>query len=65
MQNAKAVINGMEPSPSLIVSVDPLAKIYLRFVIQYHVQNNPPLFLILDCLESIPNRLKNPFNIIF
>jgi hypothetical protein len=64
MQNAKAVINGMERSPSLIVSVVPLAKNYPSFLIQCHVQNNPPLFRILNRLESIPHRPKNPFNII-
>ena len=64
MQNAKAVIIGMKRSPSLTVSVVPLAKIFLSFMIQCHVQINPPLFLILNRLESIPHRLKNPFNII-
>jgi hypothetical protein len=64
MQNAKAVINGMKRSPSLIVSVVPLAKISLSFIIQCHVQNNPPLFHTLNRLESIPHRLKDPFNII-
>jgi uncharacterized pyridoxamine 5'-phosphate oxidase family protein len=64
MQNAKAVINTMKRSPSLIVSVVPLEKIYLSFMIQCHVQNNPPLFLNMNRLESIPHRLKNLFNII-
>jgi hypothetical protein len=64
MQNAKAVINSMKLSPTLIVSVVPIEKIYLSFMIQCHVQNNPPLFLILNRLESIPHRLKNLLNII-